>query len=263
MVDPVGFHGGTGEPLVLLHGFTDTWRAWTTVLPALSARHEVFAWTLPGHFGGEAWDAAVPVSIAALADSVERQLDTLQLDRAHFAGNSLGGWLSLEMAARGRALSVVGVCPALGWERGSAEERQVARFFRRSQMLVRRFDRLLPFVARHASLRRIAFRDAMADGRKIPADSALGMFDGVKGCTILNDGLVLMQQDEPFELGPITCPVRILYGSRDRILRWPGHYRHMQGQLPDADWVALEGLGHVPMWDSPAVVANAILQHTS
>jgi pimeloyl-ACP methyl ester carboxylesterase len=257
------FRGGQGEPLVLLHGFTDTWRGWTPVLPELSVHHELFAWTLPGHHGGEPWDLSIPVTIAALADSVERQLDVLGLDQAHFAGNSLGGWLSLEMAARGRARSVVGVCPALGWERGSKEERQVARFFRRSQMLVRRFGRQLPLVARHPTLRRIAMHDAVADGRKIPADAALAMFHGVKGCSILTDGLALMGQHEPFELGPIGCPVRILYGTRDRILRWPGHYQHMRQQLPDADWVGLVGLGHIPMWDAPDVVARAILEHIS
>jgi pimeloyl-ACP methyl ester carboxylesterase len=203
------------------------------------------------------------VTVRALADSVERQLDVFGLDQVHLAGNSLGGWLALEMAARGRALSVVGVCPALGWERGTAEERHVARFFRRSQTLVRRFDRQLPFVARHPTLRRLALRDAVADGRRIPAEDALGMFNGVKGCSILTDGLDLMRQDEPFDLEPITCPIRILYGLRDRILRWPGHYRHMLQLLPEAQWVPLEGLGHVPMWDSPAVVANAILEHTS
>jgi pimeloyl-ACP methyl ester carboxylesterase len=257
------FRGGEGEPLVLLHGFTDTWHGWTPVLPALSAHHEVFAWTLPGHLGGEPWDLSVPVTVGALADSVERQLDVLGLGQVHLAGNSLGGWLALEMAARGRARSVVGVCPALGWERGSKEERHVARFFRRSQTRLRRFDRQLPFVARHPTLRRIAMRDVVADGRKIPAKAALGMFYGMRGCSILTEALELMEQDEPFVLEPITCPVGILYGSRDRILRWPGHYQHMRELLPDADWVALEGLGHVPMWDSPAVVASAILEHTS
>ena len=35
--------GGAGAPLVLLHGFTDTWRTWELVLPALEARHDVLA----------------------------------------------------------------------------------------------------------------------------------------------------------------------------------------------------------------------------
>ena len=259
----MGFHGGTGEPLILLHGFTDTWRGWTPVLPALSAHHEVFAWTMPGHLGGEAWDLSVPVTIGAFVDSVERQLDSLGLDQVHLAGNSLGGWLALEIAARGRARSVVGVCPALGWERGGAEERHVARFFRRNQMLVDRFGGLLPFVARHPTFRRIAMRDVVANGTNISSEDALAMFNGVKGCTLVSDVLELMGTEEAFELGPINCPIRILYGSRDRILRWPNHYQRMRRLLPGAEWVPLEGLGHVPMWDSPTVVANAILEHTT
>ncbi len=192
---------------------------------------------------------------------VEGRLDLFGFDQVHLAGNSLGGWLSLEMAARGRARSVTGVCPALGWERRSKQERQVGRFFRRSHTLARRFDGQLPFVARHPLLRRLALRDVIGDGRKVPPEAALAMFRGVKGCSIVTDVLGLLGQDEPFELGPITCPVQILYGTQDRILRWPGHYHHLRTQLPHAEWIALEGLGHVPMWDSPSVVANAILEH--
>ena len=44
--------GGAGAPLVLLHGFTDTWRTWELVLPALERRHDVLAPTLAGHAGG-------------------------------------------------------------------------------------------------------------------------------------------------------------------------------------------------------------------
>jgi pimeloyl-ACP methyl ester carboxylesterase len=257
------YRGGAGEPLVLLHGFTDSWRGWTQVLPALSERHEVFAWSLPGHLDGDPWDRSVPVTVGAFADSVERQLDALGLERVHLAGNSLGGWLSLEMAARGRARTVVGVCPALGWEPGSAEERRVSRFFRRSQVLAHRFASLSPLVARNPSLRRIALRDAIADGRKVPAADALMLFDGVRQCgAIVSDVLAQVGPGTAFELGPIDCPVRILYGSEDRVLRWPGHYTRLRRMLPDAEWVRLDGLGHVPMWDSPEVVATAILAHT-
>src|SRR5438045_9625867 len=44
--------GGSGPPLVCIHGFMDTWRTWDLVLPAVEHRHEVLAPTLPGHAGG-------------------------------------------------------------------------------------------------------------------------------------------------------------------------------------------------------------------
>ena len=41
--------GGSGPPLVCLHGFTDTWRTWELVLPVLERHHDVLAPTLLGH----------------------------------------------------------------------------------------------------------------------------------------------------------------------------------------------------------------------
>jgi pimeloyl-ACP methyl ester carboxylesterase len=259
----VPYHAGTGEPLVLLHGFTDTWRAWVPVLPALSEHHEVYAWSLPGHFNGEPWDRSVPLTIPSLVDAVERQLDALGLNQAHLVGNSLGGWVSLELAARGRALSVVGVCPAGGWEPGGRDERKVVGFFIRSQWQLRHLARLVPFVARHPRLRKIAMRDVLTDGRKMPAEEALAMFEGARQCTIVDDVLDMVGGDihQP-DPALIECPVRILYGSKDRVLRWPSCYSRMRQTMTKADWVALEGVGHVPMWDSPDAVSTAILEHT-
>src|SRR5213082_3105114 len=62
--------GGSGPPLVLLHGFLDTWRTWERVLPALERRHDVLAPTLPGHAGGPRLED--PVTVHTLADAVER-----------------------------------------------------------------------------------------------------------------------------------------------------------------------------------------------
>ena len=101
MVEPA-YRAGSGEPLVLLHGFTDTWRTWTRLLPALQSRHEVLAWTLPGHWGGEPWDQTMPYSARALLAVVEHQFDDLGIERAHLVGSSLGGWLALQLATRGR-----------------------------------------------------------------------------------------------------------------------------------------------------------------
>ena len=109
--------------MLLLHGFTDTWRAWTPLLAALEARHAVFAPTLPGHHGGTPFEEGVPITIPASIDVLERQLDKEGIERAHVVGNSFGGWAALELAVRGRALSVVALCPGGGWEPAAASRR--------------------------------------------------------------------------------------------------------------------------------------------
>src|SRR5206468_493104 len=104
--------GGAGEPLVLLHGFMDTWRTWELVLPALERRHDVLAPTLPGHAGGPPLDV---LSDTTLPDAVERAMDAAGFTTAHLAGNSLGGWVVLQLAARGRARGVTALAPGGGW----------------------------------------------------------------------------------------------------------------------------------------------------
>ena len=85
------YAGGSGTPLVLLHGVGGTWRVWRPVLPLLERWHAVFAPTLPGHCGAERLAAGVAPSIQALADGVVEQLDRAGIDRAHIAGTRSAG----------------------------------------------------------------------------------------------------------------------------------------------------------------------------
>jgi pimeloyl-ACP methyl ester carboxylesterase len=110
--------GGSGSPLVCLHGFMDTWRTWELVLPMLERKHDVLAPTLPGHAGGPPLNG--PTSAESLVEAVERVMDAADLPIAHLVGNSLGGYLALNLAARGRAASVVAFAPAGGWARDDA-----------------------------------------------------------------------------------------------------------------------------------------------
>jgi pimeloyl-ACP methyl ester carboxylesterase len=104
--------GGSGPPLVLLHGFTDTWRTWELVLDDLQRGHEVLAPTLLGHAGGPPLTGEL--TDASIADAVERAMDEAGLREAHIVGNSLGGYVAFQLAMRGRALSVVALAPARG-----------------------------------------------------------------------------------------------------------------------------------------------------
>jgi pimeloyl-ACP methyl ester carboxylesterase len=126
--------GGSGPPLVCLHGFTDTWRTWELVLPALERHHDVLAPTLLGHAGGPPLEG--PVGDAVIADAVERAMDDAGFATAHIAGNSLGGYVALQLAARGRAESVVALAPAGGWAEGDESLQETLGFFATLQQQV-------------------------------------------------------------------------------------------------------------------------------
>ena len=131
---------------MLIHGFSGTRLIWEPVLEALERSHDVLAVNLAGHVGGPE-PAGTPVSVNALVDAVECDLDTAGFDTAHLVGHSLGGWIAFELAGRGRARSVVALAPAGGWEHGSRAERRLRMLFTRdhrfSTALLPRIDSLM------------------------------------------------------------------------------------------------------------------------
>jgi pimeloyl-ACP methyl ester carboxylesterase len=62
----------------------------------------------------------------------------------------------------------------------------------------------------------------------------------------------------------ISCPVRVVWGSADRILPWDSAAaRFRERWLPHAEWVVLEGIGHCPQLDVPLETAELILGFTA
>src|SRR6059058_733746 len=96
-ISPALYRAGEGEPLVLVHGFTATWRCWLPVLAELVPRFEVIAPTLHGHDGGPPPPDGASHTLSGAADDLEQMLDDLGVGKAHLAGNSMGGALSLEL----------------------------------------------------------------------------------------------------------------------------------------------------------------------
>ena len=255
------YRGGSGTPLVLLHGFTDTWRAWIKLLPALEARHDVFAPTLPGHHGGDALGGEL--SWTALVDAVEGALDQQGIERAHIAGNSLGGWLALELAVRGRALSVNGICPAGGWERDSSLTKSTKAYFDRTAKVGGWASRHAEGLVSRPGLRRLVLRDVVAHGDRVPPAEAAHMLRGSAGCTVRKEVIAMIEREHFSDLGPIDVPVRIAWGTEDKLLPPRKAADRLRTLVPHAEFVDLPGLGHLPMWDDPDAVARTILELTS
>jgi pimeloyl-ACP methyl ester carboxylesterase len=231
--------GGAGPPLVLLHGFLDTWRTWELVLPALEREHEVLALTLPGHAGGPPLPR--PAGLRSLADAVERALDAAGVETAHLVGNSLGGHLALQLAERDRARSVVALSPAGGWAPGDEQARAV---FDAQADLVE--------VAGSASVH-------------APSELLAHQLRGVAAVSEPAEALAVAREaDWSLDAARILAPVRIVWGTADRLLPWPrAAERYRREWLPHADWVELEGIGHAPQLEAPLETAQLVLGWTS
>jgi pimeloyl-ACP methyl ester carboxylesterase len=256
--------GGSGEPLLLLHPFALSAEAWRPVLPALERHHEVLVATFPGHMGGEPIPRGFQLSISASVDLAEAELDAAGLDRVHLAGNSLGGWFAIELARRGRALSAVAIAPGGGWECGSVEERRLLRSFRRMGALVRLGGPLAPLLSRVGVARRLALRKVVSRPGKLTPEQAAFLIRAPSRCAAFHDVLLrLPNEPEPAPMNEPSCPMRIVWGSRDELLPMRGYSERWRRLLPYAEWIVVDGAGHVPMYDDPDRIAELILEVTT
>jgi pimeloyl-ACP methyl ester carboxylesterase len=254
--------GGSGPPLVLLHGFLDNWRTWELVLPALERRHDVLALALPGHAGGPPFER--DATAATLLNAVERAMDEAGFDTAHVAGNSLGGYVALKLAERGRARTVVALAPGGGWAPGDESYKDVlayqADLFEQVKAAAPRAEALLAT----PQGRRRATESLTVNYEHIPAELLAHMMRAVAAAA----GAPAMIQTAlrsgwPLDPERITCPVRIVWGTEDRLLEWPRAAARYRALFPHADWVELDGVGHAPQLDVPLETAQLILGFTS
>jgi pimeloyl-ACP methyl ester carboxylesterase len=256
--------GGSGTPLVLLHGLNASWRVWRPVLGALEAEHDVFAPTLLGHRGGPAPPASGPVTVAQIADGVELLLDAERIETAHVAGNSLGGWVALELGRRGRARSVVALSPVGGWER-ARDIRRALRLaqFGQSALEHRRRLGLEPLLRRRRS-RRMLLRMAMEHADRITVDEATDLIEDLVSCTAFPGIVGWLRTAAPLDHRgqPAAHPIRIAWAERDRTIPHARFGRGFLYSVPSAEHVTMPGVGHLPMFDDPTLVARTILDIT-
>ena len=170
--------------MLLIHGFSGTPATWTPLLPALEQHHDVLAPTLLGHSGGPGYLAGSPATPGAMADALERDMDSAGFERAHLVGNSLGGWLALELAARGRALSTTALAPAGGWNHGGPEHRRLLRMFWQDHRLNKLLGRIPAQQMRRRRFRALALRLVVVRPADVPAALAVEMARASADCAI-------------------------------------------------------------------------------
>ncbi|MER6672180.1 alpha/beta fold hydrolase [Streptomyces sp. NPDC000983] len=251
---------GTGTPLVLLHGIGSGRRCWAPVTGLLTARHEVLAVDLPGFGDSPALPPGTAPTAGALAEAVGRFLDERGIDTAHVAGNSLGGWVGLELALAGRVRTLSLISPAGLW-------RETTPFTTR--LLLRSFRLAAPWLAGPAAplLRTAPTRAALLAGvhgrpGRVPYAHARAAARDMARATGFEATWRAVSTTRFTGGRAIDVPVRVAFGSRDAVLR-AGRARFLDELPRGTESRVLPGCGHVPMHDAPEAVARFILAGTA
>ena len=254
------FRAGSGEPVLLVHGFTATWPAWGPVPQRLAEHADVLAVTLPGHTGGPPLPEGD--SIPLLVDGLEAMLDEVGWQTAHLAGFSLGGWLSFELAKRGRARSVTAIAPGgATTERHARESRRIRHLFARLHRGAVLLEPILDELYRRPRARRWALRDQMVHGERLRCDEAVSLTRAFARTPVFRRFLGEIGSGSGLdELERVTVPVRILWGERDRVLPLRLHGRFYREGFPQAPFEVLPRAGHVPFWEATDAIVAAIAE---
>src|SRR3954470_8623037 len=234
-------------------------RVWDDVRPMLELHHDVVALTSLGHRGG-AGAKRRPVTVRDLVDDAERALDLRGLERPHVAGNSLGGWMAIELARRGRARTVCALSPAGSWTAGTEEQTAGVRKIRRAFRLARLSPLPTTVLMRSALARRLTLRDVACHGDRLTPAQAVEATRDLLGCPVLDD--LLRTEEEIAPLDPLPCPITLAWSGDDAILPVAVNGAVARARLPQARFVVLAGVGHVSMIDDPERVARTILETT-
>jgi pimeloyl-ACP methyl ester carboxylesterase len=239
---------GAGEPLVLIHPLGADRHVWAPVIDRLAGQRHVIALDLPGFGESPALENGSPPDPAALATAVAAFLDGLGIERPHLAGNSLGGWVALELALAGRARSVTAIAPAGLWAQPLPPKPSPGRAIARAAAPV------LPALLTTSGGRRAVLAATVAHPERVPAAEALRLvrtYAAAPGYGAVNSA---MRAGRFLGLDRIDVPVTLAWPDRDRLVARP---RRLPASVRS---VVLQGCGHLPMWDDPEQVARLLLE---
>ena len=247
---------GSGEPLLLVHGMGSSHDAWKLLTPQLSQKFEVIVVDLPGH-GGSRLPGGTRMDPQSLGDLLVHQMQSWGYEKFHVAGNSLGGWATLEMAAThpDRIQSVTALAPAGLWLVPETKRQSLGAL---SRYMATSTHYVAPHLLKYRWARKIGFSMVSPQWESLPlevcidATKAMGTSSGYFPAW---DAMLGLRFDK--EISP-DIPVTIIFGDSDNTL--PARYSQERSLVPaHSRWVVLPESGHAPMWDRPSEVISEIL----
>jgi pimeloyl-ACP methyl ester carboxylesterase len=253
------FDLGEGPAVVLLHGLGATKLSWMPLLPPLAERFRVVVPDLPGH--GESSKPRGSYTPSFFAGVIRRLLDAIHVERAVLIGNSMGGRIAVEVAAR--APSRVAGLVLLGPATAGLPFPYYARLLR---LVPTEFGALPMPMRRRLVLRGI--RQLFATPDRLPgnaylagADEFIRVYRSGRARVALLAAVRGLMRDRPDLFWDaarrVAAPTLIVHGDRDRLV--PLRLSEvLASTLPRAELVRLPGVGHVPQFEAPEMTTGLV-----
>jgi pimeloyl-ACP methyl ester carboxylesterase len=226
---PIGYEAaGEGEPVVLVHGLSGSTRWWYRNVPVIAQTHRIYLVDLPGF--GSMRSLRRQFVLAETAKWLSEWMEAAGLERAHLVGHSMGGYVSVRLAADRPELvrRLVLVAPA-----GVPAERSM-RGHVVSLLLALRYatPAFMP----------VLVRDALRMGPS----------------TLWRAARDLLAEDIREDLRNVESPTLLVWGEKDPLVP-PAVGNLLREEVPNSRLLLLERAGHVPMYEQPKEFDAALL----
>ena len=253
---------GSGPPLVLVHGLSGSWPNWLEQIPVFAASHRVIAVDLPGF--GHSPMPRDEISISSYARILDGLLGQLGVGAAAFVGNSMGGFISAELAIafpqrveRLVLVSAAGLSTHQEWRAELAMPglRRAERILAASTAwFATRSDALM----RRPRLREAALNLVVRHPTRLPAYLAAEQVRGAGKPGFTQALAATIGYDLHERFVEIACPTLIVWGENDWLIS-VGDADVFAELIPGSRRVIFEDTGHMAMLERPAAF-NALLR---
>ena len=251
---------GTGlgrPPIVFVHGLAGCWQNWIENLPRIARHRRAIALDLPGF--GMSEMPRDPISITNYARAVNELCDRLALGRVILVGNSMGGLIGADLAARfPKRVERLVLVSAAGITHGQLVRRPARTFTRLAMLLATTTTAQHAVLLSRPRVRHLALSAILRHPTRLGLDLLLEQTPrhGLPG--FMRALEAIMTYDIRERLPEIGCPVLIVQGQHDLLVpvRDADEYEHL---IPNARKLVWPETGHAPQLERPVRFNDALL----
>ena len=240
----------TGTPVIFLHGLSDSWHSFESVLSELPQNIHAFAISQRGH--GDSEKPHSGYTIKDFAGDIAKFMKLKNLESAYIVGHSMGG-----MVAQQFALDYPQLTKALVLIDSDAifnDNAGMPEFFQQSLKLEGAIDKAFMDEFQKSTLSKPIdphyYNLLVAEGMKVPANVFKAAFAG------------LMMADFRDDLKKIKAPVLIFWGDKDNMCSLKDEEQLLKG-IPHAKFMIYENTGHALHWEQPVRFTNDLVSFIS
>ncbi|MGG0721530.1 2-succinyl-6-hydroxy-2,4-cyclohexadiene-1-carboxylate synthase [Bacillus mycoides] len=240
---------GSGEPLLLLHGFTGSMETWRSFIPSWSEQFQVILVDLVGHGKTESPEDVTHYDIQNVALQMKELLDHLHIENAHVLGYSMGGRLAITMACLYpqyvRSLLLENCTAGLESEEERKERRKKDERLadKIEQEGIRIFVSMWENIPLFETQKRLAQNVKEAVRKERLANNPKGLANSLRG---MGTGA---QPSWWNELQNLKMPVLLLNGESDE--KFFRLLKNIEKCIPRAKFVKIDGAGHAIHVEQP------------